>query len=169
MSCLAVAQPVCAARTSSAAASRQASSLAAPRLVAARHNALLAGSSSKALVQRRSSVVKVVAAAAAAAPAVEQCQYETMVVLRPTMPDEERDQELAKFQAFLQKLGASQLSDLVRGRQRLAYPIKRFTEGIYVLYTYTATPNAGQAVQKYLSTPTAGAELNILRHMTFRV
>lgn len=39
----------------------------------------------------------------------------------------------------------------------------RFTEGIYVLYTYTATPNAGQAVQKYLSTPTAGAELNILR------
>jgi small subunit ribosomal protein S6 len=48
-----------------------------------------------------------------------------MVVLRPTMPDEERDQELAKFQAFLQKLGASQLSDLVRGRQRLAYPIKR--------------------------------------------
>lgn len=46
---------------------------------------------------------------------------------------------------------------------------RRFTEGIYVLYTYTAAPTAGQAVQKYLSTPQAGAELNILRHMTFRV
>lgn len=34
-------------------------------------------------------------------------------------------QELAKFQAFLQKQGATQLSDMVRGRQRLAYPIKR--------------------------------------------
>ena len=45
----------------------------------------------------------------------------------------------------------------------------RFTEGIYVLYTYTANPAAGQAVQKYLSTPQAGAELNILRHMTFRL
>jgi hypothetical protein len=45
----------------------------------------------------------------------------------------------------------------------------RFTEGIYVLYTYTATPSAGQAVQKYLSTPQAGSELNILRHMTFRI
>ena len=46
---------------------------------------------------------------------------------------------------------------------------RRFTEGLYVLYTYTAQPSAGQAVQKYLSTPQAGAELNILRHMTFRV
>lgn len=34
-------------------------------------------------------------------------------------------QELAKFQAFLQKHGATMLSDMVRGRQRLAYPIKR--------------------------------------------
>ena len=48
-------------------------------------------------------------------------------------------------------------------------PARRFTEGIYVLYTYTANPAAGQAVQKYLSTPQAGAELNILRHMTFRL
>lgn len=52
--------------------------------------------------------------------------YETMLVLRPTMKDEERDQELARFQAFLQKQGATGLSDLVRGRQRLAYPIKRW-------------------------------------------
>jgi small subunit ribosomal protein S6 len=92
-----------------------------------------------------------------------------MIVLRPSMVDEERDQELAKFQAFLQKQGATQLTDMVRGRQRLAYPIKRFTEGIYVLYTYSASSGAGQAVQKYLSTPQAGSELNILRHMTFRV
>ena len=38
-----------------------------------------------------------------------------------------------------------------------------------MLYTYAAAPGAGQAVQKYLSTPQAGSELNILRHMTFRV
>ena len=35
--------------------------------------------------------------------------------------------------------------------------------GIYVLYTYTADTSTGQAVQKYLSTPQAGNELNILR------
>lgn len=42
-------------------------------------------------------------------------------------------------------------------------PPRRFSEGIYVLYTYTADPSTGQAVQKYLSTPQAGNELNILR------
>ena len=121
--------------------------------------------------------------AALRCPFSSPCSYETMIVLRPTMADEERDQvraakapsfgcvvaaacvaadarppsaashagwsrgatpcdaacrrhhaffccfplpqELAKFQAFLQKQGATQLSDMVRGRQRLAYPIKR--------------------------------------------
>lgn len=42
-------------------------------------------------------------------------------------------------------------------------PARRFSEGIYVLYTYTADTSTGQAVQKYLSTPQAGNELNILR------
>ena len=46
-------------------------------------------------------------------------------------------------------------------------PLRSFTEGIYVLYTYTANPACGQAVQRYLSTPTAGNEVNVLRHMTF--
>lgn len=38
-----------------------------------------------------------------------------------------------------------------------------FTEGIYVLYSYKAAPSAGQAVQKFLSTPTASGVSNILR------
>lgn len=49
----------------------------------------------------------------------------------------------------------------------LPLPPPRFSEGIYVLYTYTAGPATGQAVQRYLSTPMAGNEQNILRHMTF--
>lgn len=44
----------------------------------------------------------------------------------------------------------------------------RFTEGIYALYTYTASPPTSQAVQRLLSTPVAGGEFNILRHMTVR-
>ena len=90
-------------------------------------------------------------------------------MLRPDMSDEQRDQELAKFEAFLKKEAAADVKVTVRGRQRLAYPIKRFSEGIYVLYTYTAASTVSQAVQKTLSTPEAGSELNILRHMTFKV
>lgn len=47
-------------------------------------------------------------------------------------------------------------------------PTIRFTEGIYALYTYTASPPTSQAVQRLLSTPVAGGEFNILRHMTVR-
>ena len=36
-----------------------------------------------------------------------------------------RDQELAKFEAFLKKQSAAQIGVTVRGRQRLAYPIKK--------------------------------------------
>ena len=43
----------------------------------------------------------------------------------------------------------------------------RFWEGIYVLYTYAAKRTTSQKVQKHLSTPVVGGEVNILRHMTF--
>lgn len=75
--------------------------------------------------------------------------------------------ELAKFEAFLSKDGATDINAMVRGRQRLAYPIKKFWEGIFVLYDYNAPRKSAQEVQKYLSTPTVGAITNILRHMTF--
>lgn len=39
----------------------------------------------------------------------------------------------------------------------------RFWDGIFVLYDYTAPRKASQAVQKYLSTPVVGSEMNILR------
>lgn len=77
------------------------------------------------------------------------------------------DLELAKFEAFLKKEGGSGVSALVRGRQRLAYPIKGYWEGQYVLYRYAAKRATSQGVQKLLSTPAVGAEANVLRHMTF--
>ncbi|KAL6771477.1 PRPS6 [Auxenochlorella protothecoides x Auxenochlorella symbiontica] len=94
--------------------------------------------------------------------------YETLIILRPTLSEQERDQELAKFEAFLKGKAARRVNVTLRGRQRLAYPIRKFTEGIYALYTYTASPPTSQAVQRLLSTPVAGGEFNILRHMTVR-
>ena len=41
-----------------------------------------------------------------------------------------RDSELAKFEAFLSKLGGSNTRAMVRGRQRLAYPIKKWVDDI---------------------------------------
>ncbi|KAK9815419.1 hypothetical protein WJX72_003375 [[Myrmecia] bisecta] len=93
--------------------------------------------------------------------------YETMIVMRPDMTDEERDVELAKFEAFLNKSECQHIKALVRGRQRLSYPMKGFWDGIYVMYTYASKRSVSQSVQKLLSTPVVGAENNILRHLTF--
>jgi ribosomal protein S6 len=85
------------------------------------------------------------------------------------MVDDERDQVLAKFEAFLKREECQDINTTIKGRQKLAYPIKKFAEGIYVLYTFAAPPPVSQRIQKLLSTPESGAELNILRHMTFRI
>ena len=45
---------------------------------------------------------------------------------------------------------------------------RRFWDGVYVLYTYTAKRSTSQGVQKLLSKPAIGGDTsNILRHMTF--
>jgi len=52
-------------------------------------------------------------------------RYETMILLRPDLDEEKRDQELAKFEAYLQQKNALGIEALVRGNsQALAYPIK---------------------------------------------
>ncbi|GFR46633.1 hypothetical protein Agub_g8243, partial [Astrephomene gubernaculifera] len=92
--------------------------------------------------------------------------YETMMILKPTLSDEERDRELAKFEAYLNKAECFDINSVVKPRSLLAYPIKKETEGIYVLYTYLARRQTAKAVQLLLSNPEAGAEDTILRHIT---
>lgn len=92
--------------------------------------------------------------------------YETMIILKPNLSDEERDRELAKFEAYLNKEECLSINALVKGRTKLAYPIKKEQEGIYVLYTYCAKRQTARAIQMLLSNPEAGAEDTILRHIT---
>jgi ribosomal protein S6 len=56
----------------------------------------------------------------------------------------------------------------VRGRHRMAYPIKDYWEGNYVIFRYIAGSTVPPQVQCLLSAPQAGAEGRILRHGTFR-
>eukprot|EP00892_Ulva_mutabilis_P006907 jgi/Ulvmu1/4589/UM002_0318.1 len=93
-------------------------------------------------------------------------KYETLIVLKPTLTEEERDQELARFESFLLSENCQDVKAMVRGRHRMAYPVKGNWEGIYVLFTFLAQPSTAPKVQILLSNPPAGAEDNILRHMT---
>ena len=62
----------------------------------------------------------------------EQPYFETMYILRPDIPEEEVDSHLKKYSEILDKSGTEVLDSQMRGKRRLAYPIKKHKEGIYV-------------------------------------
>ena len=61
-----------------------------------------------------------------------QPYYETMYILRPDIPEEEVDSHLKKYNEILEKSGTEVLDSQMRGKRRLAYPIAKHKEGIYV-------------------------------------
>ena len=62
----------------------------------------------------------------------DQPYYETMYILRPDIPEEEVDSHLKKYNEILEKSGTDVLDSQMRGKRRLAYPISKHKEGIYV-------------------------------------
>ena len=55
-----------------------------------------------------------------------------MYILRPDIPEEEVDSHLKKYSEILEKSGTEVLDSQMRGKRRLAYPIAKHKEGIYV-------------------------------------
>lgn len=61
-----------------------------------------------------------------------QPYYETMYILRPDIPEEEVDTHIAKYRDLVIEAGGTVLDTQMRGKRRLAYPISKHREGIYV-------------------------------------
>ena len=61
-----------------------------------------------------------------------QPYYETMYILRPDIPEEEVDSHIAKYRDLVIESGGEVLDTQMRGKRRLAYPISKHREGIYV-------------------------------------
>tara|TARA_Y100001968_G_C19284296_1_gene680838 strand:- start:71 stop:556 length:486 start_codon:yes stop_codon:yes gene_type:complete len=58
--------------------------------------------------------------------------YETMYILRPDIPEEEVESHITKYSDLLVKAKVNVLDSQTRGKRRLAYPIGKDKEGIYV-------------------------------------
>jgi len=67
----------------------------------------------------------------------EKTYYETMYILRPDIPEEEVENHLKKYNEILEKSGTEVLDSQMRGKRRLAYPIAKHKEGIYVQLSHT--------------------------------
>ena len=64
--------------------------------------------------------------------------YEMMYIVRPDLSEEQVQQQVSKYQEFLQNNGVEDIEISIRGKKRLAYPIKKFQDGIYVQMNYQA-------------------------------
>ncbi len=62
----------------------------------------------------------------------DQIYYETMYILRPDIAEEEVNNHINKYNKLLEELGGKILDSQMRGKRRLAYPIAKHKEGIYV-------------------------------------
>lgn len=90
--------------------------------------------------------------------------YELMVVINPELDDEGMSTIMDKLKGLITERGGS-ITDVEQwGRRRLAYPIKRFLEGNYVLTHFKMDPNLTNEVD-------AGLRLSeaVLRHLIVRL
>ena len=62
-------------------------------------------------------------------------RYEVVVILAPTLTEDEVEQSTETFKKTAEEKGA-QIAEIEQwGKRKLAYPIKRHTEGIYIILT----------------------------------
>ena len=74
--------------------------------------------------------------------------YETMYILRPDIPEEEVESHLMKYSGMLLEAGADVLDDQMRGKRRLAYPIAKHKEGIYVQLSHNGNGQQVAVLEK---------------------
>jgi small subunit ribosomal protein S6 len=63
-------------------------------------------------------------------------QYETGFVLSPTLSEEETAQFVQQMAEIVAQKKGRMVKQDIWGKRRLAFPIKRFQEGVYVFFTY---------------------------------
>jgi len=91
-------------------------------------------------------------------------QYETIFVTEPTVAEEEIDQLIKAYEQVVASAGGKSLKVEKWGKRRLAYPIARREEGIYVLMVVECPPvQVKELERRYRMND------RILRHLTVRV
>jgi len=90
-------------------------------------------------------------------------EYELVYIIQP---DLDESSILALNERVVQVIGEHQgemLTTEMWGRRTLAYPIKKFFEGHYVMQRFTMLPNGAEEVERYLR-----LNEDVIRYLMFR-
>jgi small subunit ribosomal protein S6 len=75
-------------------------------------------------------------------------KYETMFILKPDLGDEAYDSLIEKFKAIIEGQNGEVTNVNRMGRRRLAYEVKKFRDGYYVLFNYTGNSGATDELER---------------------
>ncbi len=89
--------------------------------------------------------------------------YELMVILDPDLEERTVAPSLDRFLNVVRKGGGSVENVDIWGRRRLAYEIKKKTEGIYAVVDMTATPDVAKELDRQLNLNEAVLRTKLIR------
>ncbi len=90
--------------------------------------------------------------------------YELVVVLSPDVAEDRSEAVIGKVSQLITERGGSLSTVDQWGRRKLAYPIKHFTEGDYVLARFTMTPRFTKELEANLQ-----ISEEVLRHLLVKL
>jgi small subunit ribosomal protein S6 len=77
--------------------------------------------------------------------------YEMMVILDPEVDERAVESSLEQYLAVVKDGGGTVDKVDIWGRRRLAYPIKKRTDGIYAVIDFTASSDAAKELDRQLN------------------
>ncbi len=92
-------------------------------------------------------------------------QYETGFVLSSSLPEEEAQAFIRQMAEVVSQKNGRMIKQDVWGKKRLAYPIKKFNEGIYVFFLYEGPGDVSQELERrFKQTDTVIRFLTVLKN-----
>ncbi|CCQ50498.1 MULTISPECIES: 30S ribosomal protein S6 [Crocosphaera] len=90
--------------------------------------------------------------------------YEMIFILRPDLSEDQVNQALNSYKEFLTTNNATNLEVKIWGKRRLAYPIQKKVDGIYVQFNYEADGTQIAPLERMMR---LGEE--VMRYLTIRL
>lgn len=87
--------------------------------------------------------------------------YETVFITLPTLTDDEEKAAVESLAAIVSDGGGVFTANDRMGRRRLAYPIKKFEDGVYTRFLYDSEPGIPKELDRRLR-----INDKVIRHMT---
>lgn len=90
--------------------------------------------------------------------------YETLYLLRPDLSEDQYQELLKKYNDRITSLDGIVIHVDEWGKKNLAYPIRKFEEGYYIIVKYCGRPGIVQDLEKEFK-----LDENILRYLTVKL